>query len=181
MRRASVGRYPGPMTLSILLVIFAVGCGLPNRPNSLSDSSPSPTLPSPIVPSERVVVPTLLAIEDGFLIVHPLRGQSFAEFPYEPRFRLRETTGSTAVTIDNIAVGYGGGFDNTGPSCWVSPLKVPAGGTLDVFYTDEGQRWLGYCAVWSGGPIETPTLDVVVSFTADDGRTGTVRTVITRK
>jgi hypothetical protein len=40
----------------------------------------------------------------------------------------------------------------TGPGCWRDALRVPPGGTLDVFETDAGIDWLGYCGVSIGGP-----------------------------
>ena len=110
-------------------------------------------------------------IEQGSLRLRPLpKGPAFE---YEPRFQLRETGGKSGATIQNVFLGaVNGGGDNTGPVCWRDVLRVPPGGTLDTFYTDEGYKWLGYCGVWSNGSSETPTLQLIVTFTDDDGVTG---------
>jgi hypothetical protein len=46
-------------------------------------------------------------------------------FQYEPRFQLRETSGKSGATIQNLLVGdTKGGGDNTGPGCWGPALRV---------------------------------------------------------
>ena len=100
-------------------------------------------------------------------------------FGYEPRFQLRETAGISGATIQNIFVGFAdGGGDNAGPSCWRDTLRVPPGGRLDIFHTDEGSSWFGYCAPTTGGYGYSPEIHLVVTFTDDDGRTGEVRTIL---
>jgi hypothetical protein len=116
-------------------------------------------------------------IEQGSLRLRPL--SSGPAFEYEPRFQLREISGKSGATIQNVFLGLvNGGGDNTGPGCWQDALRVPPGGTLDTFYTDEGYKWLGYCGVWSTGSSETPTLQLIVTFTDDDGVTGTVEAIL---
>jgi hypothetical protein len=106
----------------------------------------------------------VLVIEDPFVITYPVRGG----FSTETRFLLRETTGNSGATILNVLAGDGrGGGDNTGPGCWGKALRVPPGGMLDTFYTDEGSNWLSYCGLWGG-------TFVTVRFADDDGRIGTV-------
>jgi hypothetical protein len=51
---------------------------------------------------------------------------------------------------------------------------VPALGTLDTFYTDEGARSLLYCGPGSHGNIASPALYVIVTFRDDDGVTGRI-------
>jgi hypothetical protein len=98
----------------------------------------------------------VLAIEDPFV----LGGTT--------RFLLRETTGNSGATILNVLTGDGrGGADSTGPGCWGKVLRVPPGGMLDTFYTQEGADWLSYCGVWGG-------MFVTVRFADDTGRIGTV-------
>jgi hypothetical protein len=116
----------------------------------------------------------VLLIEQLSIRVHPqTQGDKFG---YEPRFQLREASGYSGATIQNVAVvAPNGGSDNTGPSCWRDTLRVPPGGVLDTFFSDAGASWLSYCAVWSGGNSETPDLLVVVTFIDDEGHVGSVQ------
>ena len=100
-------------------------------------------------------------------------------FGYVPRFLLRETGKISGATIQNILVQGPYGGDNAGPGCWGESLRVPPGGTLDTFYTDEGLKWLGYCAPASEGSTATPQLRMVVSFTDDEQRAGSIEAVAT--
>lgn len=101
-------------------------------------------------------------------------------FGYDVRFGLTETGGKSRATIQNVFVGdFAGGGDNTGPGCWIDPLRVPAGGSLDVFETDAGIMWLSYCAPASGGFSDKPELLIIVSFSDDDGRSGNARATAT--
>jgi hypothetical protein len=146
---------------------FVAGCS-----GSATPSTPSPT-PAPVAPRTAAQ----LAIEDASVNVQPLPTGS--AFGYDVRFALRETSGKSGATIQNVLVGdLKGGGDNTGPGCWRDSLRVPPGGTLDVFYTDAGQRSLGYCAPWTSGDTPTPQVMVTVTFVDDDGRIGTVDTVV---
>jgi hypothetical protein len=68
-----------------------------------------------------------LIIEPAFVIVHPPQ-ELERQFGYEVRFQLMETSGLSGATIQNVFVGYAdGGGDNTGPGCWLDPLRVPPG------------------------------------------------------
>jgi len=168
------GRH-GLLTSAAVTVVIAFFAGCEGRP---APSAPAP-LPTVATPPAAPPLPTnaSLVIEQQFVIVHPqLKGDPFG---YELRFRLRETNGNSGATIQNVSVEDSGGTDNTGPDCWRDILRVPPGGTLDIFYTYAGQDWLSYCAPWSGGRTETPQLRVVVTFTDDDGRRGTAEAVAT--
>jgi hypothetical protein len=144
------------------------------------DDRPMPPAPSSLqTPPPSVVAPmpntsAVLLIEQLSIRVHPqTQGDKFG---YEPRFQLREASGYSGATIQNVAVvAPNGGSDNTGPSCWRDTLRVPPGGVLDTFFSDAGASWLSYCAVWSGGNSETPDLLVVVTFIDDEGHVGSVQ------
>ena len=143
-------------------------CSDPSRPAAPSSIAPPPT---------AAVAPTTnasLVIERLSIRVYPqTQGDKFG---YEPRFQLREASGNSGATIQNVAiVAPNGGSDNTGPSCWQDTLRVAPGAVLDTFYTDAGARWLSYCAPWSGGNSETPDLRVVVTFSDDEGHVGSVQ------
>jgi hypothetical protein len=102
-------------------------------------------------------------------------------YGYLVRFRLRETGGQTGATVDDILVSGPGESAWTGAGCWRDQLRVPPGGTLSVFETDEGLRWLLYCAPGSGGTSASPTLHVTVYVTDDNGRGGSVEADVTVK
>ena len=133
-------------------------------------SSPGPLppvwTPPPSPPPPASIA--MLAIEQ--LSVVPL---SDPRFGYDVRFQLRETSGNSGATLQDVFVGdlFGGG-DHTGPGCWGQALRVPPGGTLDTFYSDAGRNWLSYCGV--GGSHPTKSVRVLVMFTDDDGRLGSV-------
>jgi hypothetical protein len=157
------------LSIGVLIAILGIA-------PACDQSSPfAPFLPPP-VPLPPVPQPTAsLAIEQTSLIVRPSAQGSGQRFEYEPRFQLRETSGKSGATIQNIFLeNMNGGGSNTGPGCWEAVLRVPPGGTLDTFYSDEGWNWLGYCGVWEGGQSAAVTLRVVVSFTDDNGVAGTV-------
>jgi hypothetical protein len=164
----------GLLTLAALvasLVPIANCSGAPSAPGPLPQGGRTALVPAPTAAAS-------LVIQRTSVLVYPQQvGDAFG---YEPRFQLTETSGNSGATIQNVFVGDSkGSGDNTGPGCWRDALRVPPGGTLDTFYTDEGLKWLGYCAPGSGGRTQTPELLLVVSFTDDDGRTGTVQIVAT--
>src|SRR5262245_32309222 len=157
------------LTLSVLIAILGIA--------SACDNTSSPSAPLRVPPIPPPPQPTAsLVIEHTSLIVHPCPQNCGPDlFLYEPRFQLRETSGKSGATIQNFFVGDAkGGGDNTGPGCWQIVLRVPPGGTLDTFYSDEGWNWLGYCGVWGGGKSAAATVDIVVTFTDDNGVAGTV-------
>jgi hypothetical protein len=143
------------LTLSVLIAILGIASACDNT------SSPSAPLRLPPVPPAPQPAASL-AIEQTSLIVRPNpQGDAFGEpFPYEPRFQLRETSGKSGATIQGFLVDG----DNTGPGCWRTVLRVPPGGILDTFYSDEGWNWLGYCGVWGGGKSAAGTVHVVVAL-----------------
>ena len=98
----------------------------------------------------------------------------------EVRFLLRETSGVSGATVREVVVPGGG--DPSDPACWGRELRVPPGGTLDTFYTDDGVRWLGYCGPW-GITAAQPRdpITVIVRFYDDEGRLGSVEATVTRK
>lgn len=171
-RELSIGRgMRGLLALvaCIGLLVSLPSCGAPSDPSPPPRVDPPPPPPPPPPPSPIAS----LAIEQ--LTFLPLRNDGL-HFGYDVRFQLRETSGNSGATIKNVLVGdLRGGGDNTGPSCWVVPLRVPPGGVLDTFFTDAGRDWLGYCGVGAGFP--TQEARVVVDFADDDGRIGFVEVI----
>jgi len=158
----------------VALTLFASACT-----HEVAPTAPS-TTPGPAPETIPFFVPPVPAPPNASLSIERLSilvgvGAGVPGFWYEPRFELRETGGTSGATLQNIFVRHpDGGGDNTGPGCWRDVIRVPPGGMLDTFLTDEGSAWLGYCAPVSGGSTETPQLAVVVTFTDDAGRSGRV-------
>jgi hypothetical protein len=153
----------------LLLAGIAAGCG--ESPVSPGPSNrPSPPAPPPVVPGPAIAS---LAIEDPFVILRPTQGSD--AFGIEVRFLLRETGGSSGATIRSIFLGDGrGGGDTIGGFC-TDGVRVPPGGVLDTYYTDEGYESLSYCAPYAGlhgAPTLNRPIYLTVYFADDDGRHG---------
>jgi hypothetical protein len=132
-----------------------------------------------------------VAIEAAFANV---RWDPSGHFNYGLRLLLRETSGQSSATINRVIVGGPSGRDefeyneefvigpgpsgpiDSGPNaCRISDmLRMPAHGELDTFYTDEGARWLVYCAPGASGNVAVPALYVTVIFRDDSGVIGSV-------
>ena len=111
----------------------------------------------------------------------PSTNDASYKFAYVVRFGLAETGGQSGATIRNIETVIEDRF-NTGAECWVDAIRVPPGGTLDVFATDAGERWLSYCAPSAASRTAANRVSLIVTFTDDDGRRSTVQatTSVTR-
>ena len=91
---------------------------------------------------------------------------------YAVRFWLTETTGKSGAIITGIDLTAPNETDSTGPSCWISTIRVEPGGTLDVF--DRGWDDLYYCAPSVISLVRASSITIVVRFTDDNGGAGTV-------
>jgi hypothetical protein len=62
-------------------------------------------------------------------------------------------------------------------------LRVPPGGVLDTYYTDEGYESLGYCAPHGviSAPAKPSPMFVTVVFLDDEGRSGGVEATLVWK
>jgi hypothetical protein len=97
---------------------------------------------------------------------------------FNQKFTLAETGGKSGATIQKITSSVDGQVtDDTSPSCWVQPIRVAPGATLDTF--DAGWDSLAYCAPFATGRTVPARVAVVVSFTDDDGHEGTVQATTT--
>jgi hypothetical protein len=92
-------------------------------------------------------------------------------YSYPVKFLLSETTGTSGATITGVRVSTSREAEETGPSCWRTPIRVAPGGTLDVF--DTGWVSLSYCAP-SVLPFSTLPVSVLVTYQDDEGRLGSV-------
>jgi hypothetical protein len=163
----------------VVTIVAAAGCANP----------PSAPSPAPIVNQDTYAPPppppppwqsvAQLAIEDfSVVILAPTPWKTY--YSYEPRFLLRETSGKSAATLQEIKVTATPGFSEvTGPRC-VGPMHVPAGGTLDLFYTDANLAGLAYCSPFPSGTgnlDDARQIEVVVTFTDDAGGMGTAKAI----
>jgi hypothetical protein len=135
-------------------VVFVSGCNGPLSPPMKSSEVSPPTPARPADPSRPVPEPVVtnpssasVVIEDPFAIV----SRDGSRFGYAVRFLLREVKGASGATIQRIVIYSPLGSDEASAVCWRDTLRLPPGGTLDTFSTDDGARWLGYCGPGSGG------------------------------
>ena len=159
--------------LSAAFALVVVGCSSPTGGPSAAPTSPSPT------PNAPPPTPTpALAIEGASATVSGPDADGYLY--YDVRFLLRETTGLGSVTVQNVWPVSPDGIDegySYGPTCFHRTLRVPPGGTLDVFDTDTGLRSHG-CQPRTWGRMAASHLDLVVTFRDDDGRDSQAKGVV---
>ena len=157
-------------TAATLLVgsFLVAGCStsptVPSHTTSVTSTTPPPAAPTSTA---------VLSVSEFTATSVPTNDGSY-KFTYLVRFVLSETGGKSGATIQNIETTIDDRF-NTGPGCWGETLRVPPGGTLDTFDTDAGAKWLSYCAPDAASRSEASQVSLVVTFTDDDGRSGTVQ------
>jgi len=164
----------------VVVCVFGVLAGCfearsPARPSDPPLETPSTFVPTPI-PAPPPPASASLAIEQLSVEVSP--GEHAGWFNYLPRFQLRETSGVSGAIIQDVWASTVDEGASTGPGCWRENIRVPPGGRVDVFFTDEGAKWLGYCGLWTGARTATRVLTVLVNFTDDEGRKGGVRATV---
>lgn len=166
----------------VALMVFTGCSGLPSVPTpaapAQTSAAPTPTPAAPVIPGP---VAASLSIES--IIVDVIRFPAMASYPasfgYEVRFLLRERGGRSGATIRSVSLPGEIRDFVPGFSCLNELLRVPPGGSLDVFYSEEGVRRLGYCAPSAYGFIDPVThLELLVTFTDDTGRGGEARAVV---
>jgi hypothetical protein len=170
-----------PRIAALIALSMNLGCGgspiAPRLPLQIQQSTPQPA--PPVIPEQPSAV---VVIEQASVEEYPPKpdldrnGRPVQDYyAYVVRFLLRETSGNSHAQIEEVVVHDGRGDGNsTGQSCWIQSLSVPPGGTLDVFYTDEGLRWLGYCGPFTGSKTPLASVRVSVQFEANNNREGIV-------
>lgn len=159
------------LTFVFFVAGLTAGCRSPIAPTPASriQSSGTPAPPPPTRPQSAAV----LTIEQASVEeTPPIPGVK--DYGYVVRFLLRETGGKIGAQVEGVTVASDQGSDETGPSCWRDNLRVPPGGTLDVFYGDE----MGYCAPGTGSRTPLDSVLLIVAFQGEDNPKGTVETVI---
>lgn len=175
----SASRARVTMAVFIASLVSYPGCGrtpsAPSTPPPQVERPAPPPPPSPPAPAAVLAIERLTIRESPPTDRHPF-------YFYDVRFQLRETSGASGAIIRNVFYGdlSGSGY-NVEPGCWRHDLRVQPGRTIDTFYTDEGVEVLADHYCWPGTSSPTPLahLQVVVSFTDDDGRPGRVEVVAT--
>ena len=166
-------------SLRALLFVAALGgissaCARSASPSMPSVVAPSPVPPAP-APPPAPASNAILAISGYTVTVWP---DAYGLLYFNEKFTLVETGGKSGATIQKITSSVDGRVtDDTGPGCWVQPIHVAPGGTLDAF--DAGWDSLSYCAPWGTGRTLPARVGVVVTYTDDDGHEGTVQATTT--
>jgi hypothetical protein len=193
-RTVVVARTSGRSIIGATVLALTVGCGSsplsPTPPPSPNTPGPAPPAPAPApAPAPQAPSVASLVIEDTFAIAWDCARSGCRPLPrniYEVRFLLRETAGLSGATITLVVVRnpsqrtQGTYSQATGESCWLTSLRVPPRGTLDVFHTDAGSAWLSYCYVGIDGAPGIPSLELDVHFVDDLNGQGVVSAVVTR-
>jgi hypothetical protein len=134
---------------------------------------------SPIIPSTHPFIspmPVAVLTVSGFFVTTGFDRSGGPVF--NERFKLTETSGKSGATIQKIeSLVNGTVTHNTGPSCWYGPVRVAPGATLDLF--DAGRDTLGTCAPSFSGHGDAARVTIVVTFTDDEGRSGSVEAATT--
>ena len=165
-----------PWKRVVAAAVLVAGCDASSLPLTPTPS-PSTTLPAPTPAPTTPALPTAenstrarLTAEKAYAIVY----SDGTAFSYVPRFVLRETSGGSRAQVEEILVIGPSSTDVAGMGCWRDSVDVPAGGALDIFYTDDGAKWLGYCGPGTYGNTATPTLHVLVTFDDAYGAQGSI-------
>ena len=91
---------------------------------------------------------------------------------YALTFLMTETSGSSGAVIKSITVvPPSGDSDETGETCWHSPLRVEAGATSDAFRAGSS-RVPSYCAPGVVSPVKPAFVTVTIRFVDDTGAAG---------
>ena len=161
-------------TFVALFAALTAGCSSPIAPTPSPQTPPSAPPPAADPPPTTAAV---LTIERASIQEYPPTS-SFPEYGYGVRFLLRETGGKAGAQVESVRVGAGrdGTPQETGCSGFM-PF-VPAGGTLDIYYTDEGAKSLSYCAPWISSKTPLESVRLVIGFQGSDNPKGSVEVVI---
>jgi hypothetical protein len=156
---------------SAFLFVVSITCLSSGCAGGVSPSAPSNVTPPAPVPAPGPVSTNAVLEVSGFRVTvlpDPPGG-----FYFQERFTLTETGGRSGATIQDIESSVNGTVtDSTGPSCWVEPIRVAPGSTLDAF--DAGWDSLLYCAPFSYGRTVTAGVAIVVNYIDDEGNRGRV-------
>src|SRR5581483_6148217 len=141
------------------VVLAALFFALVAAVSSSCGTSANPSMPSAVAAAPVVAAPTPIPITPG---PAPATNASVEISAYHvttwtdehgliyfnQKFTLAETGGKSGATIQTI-VSFDDGHttDDTGPSCWVNPIRVAPHATLQAFDADWDS--LSYCAPWA--------------------------------
>ena len=186
-RRSAAMRERYALTFAFMVVgALTLGCGSsPVSPTAATRSSVATGVPVPPTALATLSIENAFAIGGPEWICSGSGCEPGSHYLYQVRLLVRESSGRSGATVKAITVynpnhAAGETYSQvTSESCWRDTLRAPAGGTLDVFYTDSGANWLSYCYAGIGAAPGVSRLSVEVTFTDDDGHPGTATTTIT--
>ena len=155
---------------AVAVGVLFVGCSQPTSPTV---TSPAPSVPGP---APAPAATSVLAVSRFMVTVIP-PAKPGDVFNYNEKFVLTETSGKSGATVQKIASSTDkGDSEITDAGCWQNTIRVEPGGSLDVF--EVGRDSIGdlsYCAPSVPSSTEASHVSIVVTFTDDDGRIGTVQ------
>jgi hypothetical protein len=158
--------------------LFAILAGLSLAAGC--NQTTSPIFPVPSTPSAPPAAISALAISNVAIAVVP-PAKPGDPFYYNETFLLTETSGRSGATVLSVESSADRAErDITGAACWRNTIRVEPGGTLDVFQTGRDSIGpLSYCAPFAASPTPASSVSIVVTFSDDAGRTGTVQATAT--
>ena len=153
-----------PSLIACALLVTACS-GMPSAPSAPATSVAGPPAPSPGRPVASLAV-------EAFTVIGSRNGEWFE---FQPALRLTETSGKSGAWVTSMNFH----LDDIGPAGAVPPWqikkRVDAGATRDMIDPDV----YGDYELLISGHTDAQRLSVVISFTDDEGRTGSVVAVAT--
>jgi hypothetical protein len=158
-----------PSLIACALLVTACS-GMPSAPSAPATSVAGPAVPSPGPPVASLAVEAFTVI--GSRHDDSLNGEWFE---FQPALRLSETSGKSGAWVTSINFH----LDDIGPAGAVPPWgvkkRVDAGATRDMIGPDV----YGDYEFSISGHTDAQRVSVVISFTDDQGRSGSVTAVAT--
>ena len=168
-RTETLMRQIQPSLIACALLVTACG-GMPSAPSAPATSVAGPPAPSPGQPVASLAV-------EAFTVIGSRHFDSFNGewFEFQPALRLTETSGQSGAWVTSMNFH----LDDIGPAGSVPPWQVKkrvnAGATRDMIDPDV----YGDYELLISGHTDAQRVSVVISFTDDEGRTGSVVAVAT--
>ena len=158
-----------PSLIACALLVTACS-GMPSAPSAPATSVAGPPAPSPGRPVASLAV-------EAFTVIGSRHFDSYNGewFEFQPALRLTETSGKSGAWVTSMNFH----LDDIGPAGAVPPWqvtkRVDAGATRDMIDPDV----YGDYELLISGHTDAQRVSVVISFTDDEGRTGSVVAVAT--
>jgi hypothetical protein len=132
-----------------LALTLVVGCDQPASPSKTSNA--------------------VIEVRNPVDVPYPPPGAGYHDF----FFTLAETGGISGATIQSLTTAVSGDTSRADIGCWVRPMRVAAGSTLDLT-----PAVLGYCSPSLAVPTSESSVSLQVAYIDDAGRLGSIQTSI---